>query len=104
MFEAGLAGEVRRLLSAGRTEADPGMQAIGYREFLDARRTGCARIRDIRDRIAQDSRRYAKRQIAFFRSLPGVEWYSADDVEGVRGRIREWWRGERWTVDGEQKR
>ena len=95
MFEAGLVGEVRSLLAAGRTEADPGMQAIGYREFLEARRTGCARIRDIRDRIALDSRRYAKRQISFFRSLPGVEWYSADDVEGIRMRIGEWWRGER---------
>lgn len=92
MFEAGLAGEVRGLLAAGFGESDPGMQAIGYREFLEARRLGCPRLRDIRDRIAQDSRRYAKRQIAFFRTLSGVEWFSAEDVEGVGGRIREWWR------------
>lgn len=92
MFEAGLADEVRRLIASGYGESDPGMQAIGYREFLEARRIGCARLRDIRDRIAQDSRRYAKRQLAFFRTLPGVEWFSADDAEGVRGRIREWWR------------
>ncbi len=92
MFEAGLAGEVRRLLAAGCGDADPGMQAIGYREFLEARRTGCPRLRDVRDRIALDTRRYAKRQLAFFRTLPGVEWFSADDVEGVRGRIMGWWR------------
>lgn len=92
MFESGLAGEVRGLLAAGYGDADPGMQAIGYREFLEARRTGCARLRDVRDRIALDTRRYAKRQLAFFRTLPGVEWFSAEDAEGVRERIMGWWR------------
>jgi tRNA dimethylallyltransferase len=90
MFEAGLPGEIRGLLAAGFGEKDPGMQAIGYREFLEARRTGCPRLRDVRDRIALDTRRYAKRQLAFFRTLPGVEWFSADDAEGVGRRIKEW--------------
>ena len=92
MFEAGLVGEVRSLLRSGRSETDPGMLAIGYREFLEARRTGCSRLRDIRNAIILDTRRYAKRQISFFRTLPGVEWFDAEDVDGVGGRIREWWR------------
>lgn len=104
MFAAGLTGEVRGLLAAGRSETDPGMQAIGYREFLEARRTGCLRLRDVRDRIALNTRRYAKRQLVFFRTLPGVEWFSADDVEGVRGRILGWWSGDsgQWTGNSEQ--
>ena len=95
MFEAGLADEVRRLLADGCRDSDPGMQAIGYREFLEARRTGCSRLRDVRDSIALNTRRYAKRQLVFFRSLPGVEWFAAGDDEGVRSRILEWWRGGR---------
>jgi len=91
MFSEGLVAEVQTLLGAGASETDPGMQAIGYREFLEAKRTGCMKLRDIRDAIAQDSRRYAKRQLVFFRSMPGVEWFSADDFEGIRTRICEWW-------------
>jgi tRNA dimethylallyltransferase len=91
MFAAGLTGEVRELLRGGASEADPGMQAIGYREFLQARRAGCMRMRDVRDAIALDSRRYAKRQLTFFRSLPGVEWFFAEDRRGIRRRILRWW-------------
>ncbi|HSV56375.1 MAG TPA: tRNA (adenosine(37)-N6)-dimethylallyltransferase MiaA, partial [Magnetospirillaceae bacterium] len=46
MFSAGLAAEVSRLLARGYGEGDPGMQAIGYREFLEARRAGCSRMLD----------------------------------------------------------
>ncbi len=91
MFSAGLVREVRNLLEAGRSERDPGMQGIGYREFLEARRAGCPRLRDVRDAIARDTRRYAKRQVAFFRTLPGVEWFDAEDAEGVGRRILGWW-------------
>jgi tRNA dimethylallyltransferase len=34
MFRSGLAGEVRRLYEAGFSPGDPGLKAIGYREFF----------------------------------------------------------------------
>ncbi len=70
MFNDGLAAEVAGLAEAGYGERAPGMQAIGYREFFIAARAGCATLRDIRDMIKRNSRRYAKRQLTFFRSLP----------------------------------
>jgi tRNA dimethylallyltransferase len=36
------------------------------------------------DAIALHTRHYAKRQLTFMRSLPGVAWFNADDVDGVR--------------------
>jgi tRNA dimethylallyltransferase len=83
MFRAGLPGEVRRLVEQGYGPGDPGMKAIGYREFfiqtpedadsprgfgLDA---DLARVEAL---VAQNSRRYAKRQITYFASIPRVRW------------------------------
>ena len=44
-------------------------------------------MEDVKDLIKRNSRRYAKRQITFFRSLPGVKWYHADDLEGLSKEI-----------------
>ncbi|MDR1625959.1 MAG: tRNA (adenosine(37)-N6)-dimethylallyltransferase MiaA [Spirochaetia bacterium] len=74
MLRAGLAAEVKGLLRAGRTAGDPGMRGIGYREFFDILADGCLRVKDAAEKIKADSRRYAKRQITFFQSLPGVKW------------------------------
>jgi tRNA dimethylallyltransferase len=86
MFNAGLLGEVASLLARGFGAGDPGMRGIGYRELLGMRR-GCDTIAGIRLQIAQATRRYAKRQITFFRSVPGVCWMSPDNPEAIRARI-----------------
>jgi tRNA dimethylallyltransferase len=84
MFRAGLAGEVKALLRRGCAQTDPGMRGIGYREFFLPRGDGCLRLKDIARAIKTDSRRYAKRQITFFRSLPNVNWMQADREEEIR--------------------
>lgn len=78
MFDEGLAEEVDRLKAAGYGPGDPGMRAIGYREFFEYDGPN-----EIRERIVIASRRYAKRQLTFFRRLPGVEWIHADDGGAV---------------------
>jgi tRNA dimethylallyltransferase len=85
IFNNGLPDEVRGLYNAGYTPRDPGLRAIGYREFFieDPPASGVFRLsRDIagvREMVAMNSRRYAKRQITFFSSLPGAKWVNADD-------------------------
>jgi tRNA dimethylallyltransferase len=80
MFRLGLADEVRRLYNAGYTPKDPGMRAIGYREFFvqdDEAKGGwrlSADMEGVERLVAQNSRRYAKRQITFFAGIPGVKW------------------------------
>jgi tRNA dimethylallyltransferase len=92
MFQQGLPDEVRSLYEAGYTPNDPGLRAIGYREFfvelmdeLDpaAKRPESGKWRLSRDidgvqaLVAQNSRRYAKRQITFFTAIPDVKWIEA---------------------------
>jgi len=87
MFRAGLADEVRRLFEAGYTPADPGLRAIGYREFF-VEEFGSWRLSQdlagVEALIAQNSRRYAKRQITFFVSLPEVTWIDCDEGKGIQ--------------------
>jgi tRNA A37 N6-isopentenylltransferase MiaA len=74
MFEDGLREEVERLLAGGYGPGDPGLRAIGYREFFTS--TGELRPagedETIAGEIAANTRRYAKRQETFFRQLPDV--------------------------------
>jgi tRNA dimethylallyltransferase len=103
MFRAGLADEVKRLFEAGYTPADPGLRAIGYREFfVDANLTGDASeigegrhwrlsedLAGVEALVAQNSRRYAKRQLTFFASLPGVKWVDCGEGYSAAREIRE---------------
>jgi len=85
MFEQGLPNEVKSLYEKGYTPDDPGMRAIGYREFFieqtdseDAKIYGKWKLSQdyngVQSLAAQNSRRYAKRQITFFAGLPNVQW------------------------------
>ncbi|HOV37521.1 MAG TPA: tRNA (adenosine(37)-N6)-dimethylallyltransferase MiaA [Spirochaetales bacterium] len=83
MFHQGLPEEVSHLIAQGFGETAPGMRGIGYREFFIQRYNGCIRIKDVRNMIQQDSRRYAKRQITFFKTIPGVRWVHPDTIKSL---------------------
>jgi tRNA dimethylallyltransferase len=96
MFAEGLVDEFKGLLKQGLRETDPGMRGIGYREFFAALAGGCLRVKDVAARVKADSRRYAKRQLTFFKSLPGVKWLHPRAEEEIRrlvsgflGRVRQ---------------
>jgi tRNA dimethylallyltransferase len=98
MFAQGLPDEVRKLHEAGYTPRDPGLRAIGYREFfVEDGTSGAYRlsgdIAGVEALIAQNCRRYAKRQVTFFNSMlspdgDGAQWLEAgkndgDTAEGI---------------------
>jgi len=87
MFGAGLTEEFKRLTLMGASPDDPGMKGIGYSEFFPCLTEGCLTLEGVKARIQQDSRRYAKRQMTFFRSLPGVHWFHPDNIDGIGGLI-----------------
>lgn len=71
MMKAGLAEEVAQLMARGYSRKDPGMQAIGYREFFELPGRP---LEIIFEAIELHTRQYAKRQMTFFRALPGIQW------------------------------
>lgn len=77
MMEAGLAAEFESLKAAGYTSTDPGMQAIGYREFFMTSGDDVARM------IKHDTHRYAKRQETFIKTMPCARGIAAEDYDSV---------------------
>lgn len=82
MFDLGLSAEVARLRAAGYQASDPGMHAIGYREFFDPE-TSALGEDAIRERIKLDSRKYAKRQETFIRPMKNVIHFQADENAAI---------------------
>jgi tRNA dimethylallyltransferase len=78
MLAAGLLDEVRSLLGAGYRHALTAAQAIGYKELVPVIEHG-ADLGAAVDTIKQATRRYAKRQLTWFRADPRVRWV---DVTG----------------------
>jgi tRNA dimethylallyltransferase len=81
LFKQGLEKEVENLIKNGCSKEDPGMQAIGYREFFlaDTSLPKKEQLNWIKESIKKDTRRYAKRQITFFKPLRDVIRLPAED-------------------------
>ena len=73
MLEMGLMDEIRSLLASGIPEKATSMQAIGYKEFVDALHGRCS-VDDAAALVKQSSRRYAKRQLTWFRRNSAIHW------------------------------
>lgn len=84
MMRAGLLDEVRGLMDAGAADALTSRQAIGYKELIDALEGRCT-IGEAIDLIKLRSRRYAKRQLSWFRRDPRITWLDMDvlDADGA---------------------
>jgi len=73
MLQEGLVAEVRALLGNGMTEKSTALQAIGYKEIA-AHLRGAGSLEAAIAQIKQSSRRYAKRQLTWFRRMPYIRW------------------------------
>ena len=73
MLEMGLIDEIQGLLAAGIPEKCTALQAIGYKEFVAALNGECT-VEEAADLVRQSSRRYAKRQLTWFRRNKAIHW------------------------------
>ena len=86
MMERGLLEEVRALLEGGLSRESTAMAAIGYKELAEYLDGECG-LEDAVQRIKQGSRRYAKRQLTWFRRCGDAKWIYVDkcrDFDEVR--------------------
>lgn len=76
MLENGLIEEVQRLITQGGSLQNNAMQALGYKQvlyYLDGFMTRTAMIEEIK----RETRRYAKRQMTWFRRDSRIHWIDA---------------------------
>jgi tRNA dimethylallyltransferase len=73
MFASGLVEETAALLTAGYPAQLKALQTIGYREVIRMLRGECSFTAALAD-LQQATRRYAKRQLTWFRADPEIIW------------------------------
>jgi tRNA dimethylallyltransferase len=88
MVEAGWIDEVRRLIESGVPPASKPFQFIGYSQWREFLQGGMSQATAVKQ-IQQATRRFAKRQITWFRKESGVHWLSGcgEDPEIVSSMI-----------------
>lgn len=87
MMEAGLLDEVKRLYDMNIRDSQS-IQAIGYKElyeYLD----GKVPLPQAVEQLKQNSRRYAKRQLTWFRNKMSVSWTDMTPPVDIEQKIKE---------------
>ena len=86
MMNDGLLDEVKQLMEIGYTKELNSMKGIGYKEIIDYFE-GNMSLEDTVNLIKQSSRRYAKRQLTWFRRDKRIHWLDANEdflAEGIQ--------------------
>ncbi len=86
MIARGLLEEVEGLLCGGFGPHLKAMQSLGYRR-MTAYIDGDLRWQETVDLIKRDHRRYAKRQLTWFRADPEIKWLEPAQTEAAAGMI-----------------
>ena len=74
--------EVKHLLSIGVPKYSQAMNGIGYKELIEYLNGNCS-FDDAVEQIKTNSRRYAKRQLTWFRRDITVNWIDVDLTENL---------------------
>ncbi len=93
MLQQGLLEEIRELLDSGIPPKCTAMQAIGYKEFVEALQ-GDTPLEQAVEEVKKGSRHYAKRQLTWFRRNKALHWLtrgpdSPEILETARQILRE---------------
>ncbi len=86
MFTAGLIDEVQNLLAAGVGEDAPPFRALGYKQVLRHLRQEIS-AEEAAALTQQETRRYAKRQMTWFRNMEGIRWFAPDELPDIEKHI-----------------
>ena len=81
MIKDGLVDEVKRMLEK-YSEFPTAMQGLGYKEIVDYLNGNCS-INDAIEKIKLETRRYAKRQLTWFRSYNDATWIESGNPENI---------------------
>lgn len=83
MLESGLVEETKYILGLGYSKESQALQTVGYRqviEYLDGNLSQEQMVRDIKTK----TRRYAKRQLTWFRRWPFIHWLNAHEMTNMQ--------------------
>ncbi|NNG01831.1 MAG: tRNA (adenosine(37)-N6)-dimethylallyltransferase MiaA [Desulfobacteraceae bacterium] len=88
MIDDGFIDEVRQLLAKGYAAELKSMQSLGYRQIA-AHLAGRVDLAEATRLMKRDTRRYAKRQMTWFRGDEEVNWMAPDDIGTAASLIKD---------------
>jgi tRNA dimethylallyltransferase len=80
MFDKGLVDEVKSLLDGPKGLSKQAKQALGYKEVIEYLDGGLS-LSDAKELVKLSTRRFAKRQMTWFRSFQDIEWLEAKEQD-----------------------
>ena len=83
MLKSGLVAEAESIYRKGYDRALPAMQSIGYRQLFSYF-DGIGMLEEATETIKQDTRRFAKRQLTWFKRDKRIQWHDVTDFNAVR--------------------
>lgn len=86
MLQQGLVAEVRRLLNEGCPAHATSMQGLGYKEIVPYLQDRLS-IEEAVEWLKRDTRRYAKRQLSWFRHMKEIEWVDVTRIENFTAHL-----------------
>lgn len=90
MLEAGLLAEAAFVYKQGEIQ---GAQGIGYKEFFPYFE-GKLELAEVLTQVKQNSRRYAKRQLTWFRNRMSVDWWDLvehpEELSNLQSAVADW--------------
>jgi len=86
MLENGFLDEVKKLLGMGFSENLKPMKSLGYRHMVDYIQ-GRHDLKEAARLMKRDTRRYAKRQLTWFRADPDILWIKPDDFAYAKEKV-----------------
>ncbi len=83
MLEAGWIREAEALLPFSHLNA---LNTVGYKELFSYLKGECS-LAEAVEKIKTNTRRYAKRQMTWFRKDTAIQWFDPEDLQGIIKRI-----------------
>jgi tRNA dimethylallyltransferase len=93
MIDSGFLDEVKGLLEMGYSDDLKSMQSIGYRHLIDFIKGRCSWDETIRT-LKRDTRRYAKRQLTWFKADPTIVWREPGQLREIQRLIKKFLQAE----------
>ena len=86
MMEQGLLEEAKHIFDAGYSSSLPAMKSIGYQQLFGFFRGECT-LQEAVEKIKQDTRHFAKRQLTWFRRDERIVWHDATHWEQAKSSL-----------------
>jgi tRNA dimethylallyltransferase len=88
MIQNGLVDEIRQLRDKGLSEKDNALNTVGYKEVFDYL-NNIIEFDEMVEKIKINSRRYAKRQLTWFKRDNRITWMKIDEYDAIENIVND---------------